>query len=214
MSDLPVTTRFLFARHGQTIESLHGAFCGVTEAPLTPVGHVQAHRLAERLRHEHIDALYCSPQQRTLDTAAPIAATLGLEIQLRSALREMDFGQWEGHRKADLAQEYPQAIALWERGSWMIWPPGGETQQAVLARAIQCVFELLTAHLGQTLLIIAHRTLLRLLIGHLLDMSLPASRALQLEPASLSEVQMIGDQMQLILYNDIRHLINIDINTH
>ena len=71
MPNLPVTTCFLFARHGQTTERLQGAFCDVTEALLTPIGHLQAQRLAKRLRQEHIDALYCSPQQRALDTAAP-----------------------------------------------------------------------------------------------------------------------------------------------
>jgi broad specificity phosphatase PhoE len=200
------TTRLLLARHGQTQLSLEEAFCGITEAPLTPVGQMQARHLAERLRKERIDALYCSPQQRALQTAEPIAAVLGLEIQQLRDLREMDFGFWEGWRKADLETKYAREMLLWEAGSWQVACPGGETQQEVIARGTRCLQALLAAHVGQTLLIVAHRTLLRLVMGHVLEMSLPASRALAMGTASLSELWITDAQTHLVTWNDTRHL--------
>jgi broad specificity phosphatase PhoE len=152
--------------------------------------------------------LYCSPQARARATAEPIAATLGLEIQTREALREMNFGLWEGRVQAQVAKESPLEMAAWDRGSWMFQFPGGETQQAVLARVVPCLVELLVAHAGQTLLIVSHKTVLRLLIGHLLNLSLPNSRGLHLDTASVSKLLVIGDQVQLVFYNDVSHLID------
>lgn len=201
------TTRLLFARHGQTELAQNGGYCGTTEVPLTSTGREQAERLAQRLRHVHIDALYCSPQGRTRETAKPIATVLNLEIEIREALREMNFGLWENRVQADLEREWPREMAAWKRGSWMTQLPGGETQQAVIARAVPCIVEILAAHPGQTVLIVSHRTLLRLLIGHLMNLSIPNSRGLPLEPASLSSLLVTGDEVQLGFYNDTNHLL-------
>jgi broad specificity phosphatase PhoE len=204
---LPSATRLLLARHGQTALSLNDAFCGTTEVPLTTVGHEQAQRLAHRLGHEHIDALYCSPQLRTQETATPIAKLLNLEIQTCEALREMNFGQWEQRVQADIAREWPQEMAAWKRGSWMTRLPDGETQQAVIARIVPCIAEIVTNHPGQSVLIVSHRTALRLLVGHLINLSLPSSRGLHLDPASLSCLLVQEDQVQLVFYNNTSHLL-------
>ena len=204
--ELMATTRLLLVRHGQTELSHSDAFCGSTEAALTVLGQEQARRLAKRLSHESINALYCSPQGRAQETAKPIASMLNLEIQTREPLREMNFGLWEGRVQAEVAIESPQEMAAWDRGSWMMQFPEGETQQAVLARVVPCIIELLTLHVGQTILIVSHRTTLRLLIGHLLNVSLPTSRTLSLDPASVSKLLVTGDQVQLVLFNDTNHL--------
>jgi broad specificity phosphatase PhoE len=204
--DTAVTTRLLLVRHGQTNTSVDDAFCGVTEVSLTALGHRQAQAVAERLRRERIDVLYCSPQQRTLETAAPIAAALGLEIHRQNALREMDFGLWENRPRAELLREYPDLVLGWDRGLWMGNPPGGETRQAVIARVVPCIIELLNKHKGETILVVSHRTTLRLLTGHMLDMALSSSRRMQVSPGSLTELQVTGDQVQMIFYNDTSHL--------
>jgi broad specificity phosphatase PhoE len=205
-----VATRLLLVRHGQTHSSRDDTFCGITEVPLTPVGCSQSQYLAERLRREHVDALYCSPQQRALETAVPIARALEMEIQTRSALREMDFGKWENRLRADLAREYPYELEEWERGSWMAHPPEGETQQEVINRIVPCIIEMLDAHVGETVVVVSHKSALRLLIGHLLKMTPPESRNLRLDPASLSELRVTGDQVELVLCNDTSHLSGRD----
>ena len=205
-----VATRLLLVRHGQTHTSRDDTFCGVTEVPLTAVGCSQAQYLAERLRREHVDALYCSPQQRARETAAPIARALELEIRTRSALREMDFGEWENRLRADLAREYPRELEEWERGSLVAHPPGGETQGAVVDRIVPCIIEVLAAHRGQTVVVVSHKSALRLLIGHLLRMTPPESRNLRLDPASLSELRVTGGQVELVRCNDTSHLSEKD----
>jgi broad specificity phosphatase PhoE len=119
----------------------------------------------------------------------------------------MNFGQWEQCVRTELAREYPQAIAAWERGSWMAQPPGGETQQEVIARVVPCVIDLLNTHAGQTILLVSHKSTLRLLMGNMLNMSLQANRSLRLDPASISELRVTGDSVQLFRYNDTNHLL-------
>jgi len=205
-----VATRLLLVRHGQTHTSRDDTFCGVTEVPLTAIGCSQAQFLAERLRREHVDALYCSPQQRAQETAAPIARALEMEIHTRSALREMDFGKWENRLRADLAREYPHELEEWERGSWMAHPPGGETQQAVVDRIVPYIIHVLEAHMGQTVVVVSHKTALRLLIGQLLNMTPTEGRNLRMDPASLSELCVRGDQVELVICNDTSHLLGRD----
>ncbi len=209
-ADPTVTTHLLLVRHGQTSMSIDDAFCGVTDIPLAPIGHLQAEALAERLRKRHVDVLYCSPQRRALETAAPLAAALGLEIRMLDALREIDFGLWENRLRAELIEEYPELVAAWERGLWMGNPPGGETRQAVIARVVPRVIELLNTHAGQTILLVSHRTTLRLLTGHMLDMALSSSRRMEVSPTGLTELYIKGDQVQILHFNDTAHLASLE----
>jgi broad specificity phosphatase PhoE len=203
-----ITTRLLLARHGETPTSLSGAFAGSTEVLLTPTGQQQAQCLADRLHYEHIDVLYCSPQKRAVATATPTATALDLPIQTREELREMHFGTWEGHTYEKLSLEYPETMDAWKRGSWMTCLPGdAETFQGVIARAVPCLAELVRAHVGQTLLVVSHKTTLRLALSQILEMPLPASRHLELETASLTELHLTGNDIRLIRLNDTTHLL-------
>jgi len=74
----PVTT-ILLVRHGQTPTTgkvLPGRAAGLH---LADAGRAQAALVAERLVGIEIAALYCSPLERTVETAAPIAEAFGLE---------------------------------------------------------------------------------------------------------------------------------------
>src|SRR5213076_1063225 len=90
----PVTRVFL-VRHGATVLSAEDRFAGATDVQLSEEGREQARRLAERLRAEKIAAVFASPLGRTLETARIIAASHGLEVELRDGLREISHGRWE-----------------------------------------------------------------------------------------------------------------------
>ena len=80
--------QLLLVRHGQPHED-HALFPG--DPPLHAMGHAQARALAlRRLVSEPIDRIVCSPQQRALDTAAPLARMLGLRPEVFEGLAEVD----------------------------------------------------------------------------------------------------------------------------
>ena len=60
------------------------------DPPLSEVGHEQARRMAKWLEDERLDYLYSSPMQRAIQTAAPLAALMGLEPVLRGGVAEYD----------------------------------------------------------------------------------------------------------------------------
>ena len=75
-------------RHGATVLSAEDRFAGATDVELSDEGREQTRRLAERLSHEKIAAVYASPLGRTMETASILAAPHKLEIQKRDGLRE------------------------------------------------------------------------------------------------------------------------------
>ncbi len=108
-----MTTRLLLVRHGETTLSAEDRFAGSTDVPLGPNGRTQAERLAARLADDPIAAAYCSPMQRTLETARIVARPHALEPIPREGLREIDHGRWEGLRRADVEAQFAEEYAAW-----------------------------------------------------------------------------------------------------
>ncbi len=81
--------------------------------------------LAEKLGDAPIKAIYSSPLERALETAAPLAQALGQEVQLRDGLIEVDFGEWQDQRLKALSR-----TKLWKAVQGLpsrMRFPGGET---------------------------------------------------------------------------------------
>src|SRR5258708_31210909 len=60
--------------------------------PLSRVGREQAQALAERLSKVSFDAIYSSPLRRCLETAAPLAESLGIQPIIVEDLKEIKPG--------------------------------------------------------------------------------------------------------------------------
>jgi probable phosphoglycerate mutase len=71
------------------------------DPPLHEHGHSHAQRLADVLKREDIDRIVCSPQQRAIDTAVPLVAALGLELEVIEGLAEVDRFAAIPYRSAD-----------------------------------------------------------------------------------------------------------------
>src|SRR5688500_12507848 len=93
----PKPTTIAFVRHGQTPTTgtaLPGRATGLHRAEQ---GLAQAQGAAARLAaYGKVAAVYCSPLERTRETAAPIAKALGLTVTVERGLLECDFGSWTG----------------------------------------------------------------------------------------------------------------------
>jgi broad specificity phosphatase PhoE len=92
-------------RHGETDWNRDGRIQGQSDPPLSARGREQARALAETLGVRPIGALWSSDLRRAVETAEPLAARLGLEVRVSSALRERDFGVNEGRVAAEVAAE-------------------------------------------------------------------------------------------------------------
>ena len=105
--------KLLLIRHGSPHEG-HSAL--PSDPPLDAAGHRHARRLAKALADENIDRIVCSPQRRALDTAAPLAELLGLEVEIVEGVAEVDRYVTTRYRSAEtIRREEPQRWAEFSR---------------------------------------------------------------------------------------------------
>ena len=204
---MAATTRLFLVRHGATTLSAEDAFAGATDVPLSDEGRAQAQRLAQRLAGDQIAAVYSSPLQRTRDTATILAAPHQLPLALRPGLREMDHGHWEGLRRSEVEQRFTKEYAAWEQDPFTFAPQGGECGLDVMARALPVVREIVTAHGGQTVLVVSHKATIRLVLSSLLGFDGRGYRdRLDQSPACLNIVEFKDPvRARLMVFNDISH---------
>jgi alpha-ribazole phosphatase len=87
-------SELLLIRHAET--DMAGIFCGHSDPELNARGHAQLAELINRLRMDQIGVVYTSDLRRAHTTGTAIAEAFGLDCHVRRALREINFGQWEG----------------------------------------------------------------------------------------------------------------------
>jgi broad specificity phosphatase PhoE len=202
-----VITRVFLVRHGATPLTADDRFAGSSDVPLGPEGRVQVERLADRLTAAPFAAVYSSPLKRTVATATVVGAAHGLTPVLADGLREIDHGRWEGLRRVDVQQMYPEEYAAWERDPLNVAPQGGETGYQVLVRALPVMNDIIKRHAGQSVLVVAHKATNRLLIAQWLGMDLRAFRdRIEQLPACLNLLDFKSpDAARLVLLNDVSH---------
>ena len=114
-------------RHGQTTWNLDGRLTGWTDVPLTKLGQAQARELLPALSTEPFASVAASDLSRVVHTAR---LAYGEPQCLEPALRELDFGQLEGLKWADLAEPHKSGLLAFEG----FQAPGGESTHALKAR--------------------------------------------------------------------------------
>lgn len=175
------------AEHDLLGRVLTGRMPGV---PLNGRGREQALRLAGHFSGRSVAAVVSSPLQRAQDTAAPIAAALGLEVVTDAGLDEIDFGKWTG-----MAFE-----ALQEIPGWQAWnqfrgtapTPGGETMLEALARALRCLARWRGAVPEGEVVLVGHQDVLKAVLAHSLGVPLDLMQRIELGAGSCSVLRVFG----------------------
>src|SRR5690606_32754398 len=115
-ADMGAPATFVLLRHGETPLTPQKRFSGSggSDPSLSGIGREQAEKAAAALaRRGTIQAIVSSPLARTRETAAIIAARLGLDVAVEEGLRETDFGAWEGLTFAEVRERYPDDLNAW-----------------------------------------------------------------------------------------------------
>jgi broad specificity phosphatase PhoE len=201
------TTRLFLVRHGATQLTAENRFSGAVGVDLSDEGRFQAAQLGDRLRHEGIGALYCSPLSRTLETADIIGKAVGLQPESRDGLREISHGRWEGLTRAEVEAQFGDEYASWEEDPFTFAPEGGESGVAVLARALPVIREIVTRHAGERVLVVSHKATIRILLSSLLGFDARGYRdRLDQAPACLNVLDFRDAvRARLMLFNDTSH---------
>lgn len=141
---------FWFLRHGETDWNAQGLSQGNTDIPLNAVGRAQAARAARSLQGMRFGSIVASPLSRARDTAAVVAAALGMEFSLDDDLREVGFGAQEGQPMGDWYDD-------WIAGHYT--PAGAETFPGLRARTVAAINR--ATALPGPVLVVAHGALWR-----------------------------------------------------
>ncbi|MDQ3523684.1 MAG: histidine phosphatase family protein [Chloroflexota bacterium] len=201
------TTRLYLVRHGATQMTAENRFSGEVGAELSDEGRRQAARLGDRLQDDGIAAVYASPLSRSMDTARIIAGACGVQPVVIEGLREISHGSWEGLTRREVEDRYPKDYAAWEEDPFTFAPPGAESGVAVLARALPAIRQIITAHEGQSVLVVSHKATIRLVLCGLLGIDARGYRdRLDQSPACLNVLDFKDPvRARLTLFNDTSH---------
>lgn len=204
----PGATEVLLVRHGESEparpERSFPLVDGQGDPGLAPEGREQAERVGLRLATERIDAIYVSSLRRTSQTAAPLAARLGLTPVVEPELREVHLGEWEGGLfRRMVAEGHPLAKRMSAEERWDVLP-GAEPAAAFSDRVRKALGRLATAHPDQRVVVVTH--------GGVIAEALAAATGsrpfafLGADNASVSHLVLTDARWILRRFNDTAHL--------
>ncbi len=204
----PGACDMLLIRHGESMPIAEGQDIpmvdGHADPPLDPQGHEEARRVADRLAGEEITAIYTSTLTRTQQTAAPLAAKLGLTPAVEADVREVHLGEWEGIYRIRMREQHPIAKRFWEERDWGVIP-GAETNEQFGTRVRRGLQRIAAAHPGERVAVFVHGGV----IGMAMQLAVEA-RSLAFvgaENGSINHLVILDDGTWILRrFNDTGHL--------
>ena len=201
-------TTLVLVRHGQTVWNREDRFRGRANISLDEIGKAQAEVTARHIAaHWPPDAIYCSPLLRARQTAEKIAERFSLHERAHPGFLDIDYGAWEGLTPAEVrAQDWSPVLDLWYEHPQDAPIPGGETLQSVRLRATGALNEVVERHAGETIAIVSHTVVNRLLLLSILDLSNDYFWRLKQDVCAVNLLEFDGKHYTLVTMNDTCHL--------
>ena len=156
-------TTILLLRHGETAapDRFHG---GESDVGLGERGRAQAMEAARLLAARGARAVYASGMRRAMETARPIAEACGVPLRIEPRLHERLMGPLSGVSKEDGWETYQETKRRWTDGELHHTHEGGESFEAIRARALPAILEIAERHRGETVVVVAHGVTIRVLL--------------------------------------------------
>lgn len=205
-------TKFIIVRHGESYGNLLRIMAGHTDLDLTERGYKQAEATFRALSRDKIDAVYSSDLKRAKETARPHAESRGLPLILDIGLREINLGDYEGHKIAEIEEKVDPSFGVyWGDGFGTYTFPGGETPIEAGERFYKTLEKIAQNHKGQTVLIGTHAAVIRAFWGKMLGISREnLGREVPFPTnASYSVVEYAANRFSPISFSVSEHLTDI-----
>jgi len=200
-------TRVYLVRHGQTTWNAERRYQGRLDAPLTELGRSQMRRLAAALASEPVRAVYTSPLGRCRWGAERIAAQHGLEPIVEPDLVELDHGILDGLRVDEMEEHVGQLVRRWWQNPAAVHLPGGETLEQARARAYGAFCRIVERHPGQTVVVVAHGGVNKLILLTLLGAPLDSYFRIQQHNGAVNLVEVPAEgAARVVAINDTCYL--------
>jgi 2,3-bisphosphoglycerate-dependent phosphoglycerate mutase len=153
---------------------------GQFDAPLSSAGFEQALALVHQRAQDFsgVRHIYCSDLQRARQTAAPIAAALGLAVEIDARWRELAMGDFTNRDWDEIHQNSPLQMARWGERFCDEGAPGGESFLQLQSRVL-AAFDAIPDR--QNCLIVSHAGAIRALLASRLGLDAHAAMKIPVE---------------------------------
>jgi 2,3-bisphosphoglycerate-dependent phosphoglycerate mutase len=199
--------RLILIRHGETEWNREGRIQGYHgDSPLTENGRAQAQKLAARLAGERLRALRSSDSERARQTAAPILAVLEVDVVYDAALRERNYGVFEGRTYAELEREHPEAYLKFRSRDPDYAPPGGESGAQFRDRIVAALERIAAASAGGRAAVVTHGGVLGVMHRHANGAAADSKRDYSLHNASINRLLYAKGRWLIEAWGDVTHL--------
>jgi broad specificity phosphatase PhoE len=205
-------TVLLLARHGATQANICQPYTlqGLRpDNPLAEVGMRQARAAAAALQAFPITRIYCSPLRRARHTAEVIVGRLAAPLMVDEGLVEADVGLWSGLSWEEIEQRWPQEHRAFrdapERSGYL----GGENLGQVRDRVLPVIEAMAALHRGETVLVVGHGVVIRVLTAHWLGLPLCYARTLPLDNGGFNVVEVRNGVGRVRTVNQSVHLAGL-----
>lgn len=197
-------TRVDLLRHG----ACEGGeiFRGSTDVALSEIGWQQMRDKLASVAEPGWHQVISSPLQRCWRFAETVAESRQLPLLERSDFREIHFGDWEGLKHDEARQRYPDAWKQFWASPDVASAPNGEAMPEFCSRVTTALDAVVGEHRGESLLVVAHGAVIRVMICHWLGMPMGAMTRLSVPYAGLSRFEIYHqdgrpDWVQLMSHN-------------
>jgi len=200
-------TRMILVRHGETEWNRVERFRGRADVPLNGTGLFQAQSTGRRIADEWRPlAIYSSPLSRAVKTAEAVAWHFDLPIQVKPGLIDIDYGQWQGLTPDEARERWPEVVDAWYNAPHTAHIPGGETLDELHDRGLKTVKELSALHKGQTIVLVSHTVINRIILLGVLGLGNDHFWRLSQDTCAINVFDAEGGIFTVVRLNDTCHL--------
>ena len=203
-----MTNTIYIVRHGQTEWNILGKTQGHGDSNLTAKGRGQAELLAESMTKYPIDYIYSSDLGRAYQTAEIIGNKLSIEVEKTEALREMNFGTWEGRIIKDIIEEDPELYKMWRNEPHLAKIPQGETLSQIKERTDAFIKEINEKYDGKHIVLVTHSLCARIMLLSFLDSDVKNIYRINQANTALNIIELRDYGPVVMKMNDTTHIIN------
>jgi probable phosphoglycerate mutase len=151
-------------------------------------------------------AVYSSPLSRSVKTAEAIASHYNMKVQIHPGLADIDYGEWQGLSPEEAHQRWPEEIEAWYNQPQLARIPGGETLDELRARAMRTVNELVDRHPGDSIVLVGHTVINRIILLGVLGLGNERFWRIKQDTCAINVFEAEAGDFVLVSLNDTCHL--------
>ena len=130
----------------------------------------------------------------------------GLDVIADEAFTDIDYGEWTEYWDTEARRKFGDQYRQWKESPHLVKFAGGEALDDVRRRAVPRLMELAQRHMEETIALVSHRVVLKLLLCEAKGLDSSHFWAVRLDTAAISVLEYSNGTLRAAVENDTRHL--------